>query len=222
MAKPSDLLENYANYAVHVRLATASNYVENLNTRPNPKAKKLFMVRLIDEMLAQVEDYALWLDAVRHRNQRTRGANDVWQHVLMQHNSYRTLRLLGKNCNNTQLLRKLRLPSVPRIAELMNLDIEDARAMVTLLSKIVEYAYVNAEENDQMLSQFHNKIKHGMMVIETNDGIDIVTSKLGKDDTIEKRHMSVRTDIVAAQTYYDNMESAAQAIRFLVRLLAKI
>lgn len=173
-------LNNYHGFGSAVRYENAKVLLEKLKASKNKRQKKSLHLGIIDQFIAQSEDYCFWIEA--HRVKDKLG---IWDFILgydvNRDNTEKLLSALLKVKNPEELRRFLKLPPIKSIAKLGSTKELEAIDMLQSVKKTSRTILGNRTNNGGMAVRIHNKMKHGMAVLDEGDKIFIrdYTKKAG-------------------------------------------
>lgn len=214
-------LKNYPKFGSQVRIHTAKLYLETLKQTRDEVLKKVMMLRITEELISSTEDLALWVYAVREKESPTKRYRDIWELLLgakvgdldvksafRSVSRVRTVDGLMKKLNFTRL--EILLANSPQVTLEEDRIIQLFKSVLRAIKASKRYREIKGG----VLIRFHNKAKHGMMVLDQGHEIFI------RDMTFPKkrrrnRNLYLLIDVDKAESMVNTIQRNADAVSTL-------
>lgn len=228
MATAITFLKNYQKFGCKIRIITARTYYEKYLSTLDEQEKKIMFLRLYEENIASSEDLLYWTTALLLRNNYPSGCRDVWEFLLKAGLRPLTheyligkMQKLAKVKKGKTLLKKFDLGDLDKFSSFGKMDTQISEKLLNELLKVMKVCLKNRKIKREILLRGHNKIKHGMMVLEEQSKLYIRDFSYKVRNTIVRRYnrnLILRIDDNKAKGMLGTISANCSAINILVTL----
>lgn len=215
-------LRNYQRFGRFVRTWTATGYLKLYDNAQNDELRKTYAIRMYEETIASTEDLLMWVYVTLTRTRLLYSQKDIWLGMLKcdidNPKTLNEIKPLSRLSRPSSLLKKLKLPNMDMIATVTNSNAQVIELVLESLLKAIKASTRNRVIGNKVLLLGQNKIKHGMLVLETQSHIQITAMPIGKRK-YRQRNLVVQYDSENMHKMFKTIEHNGAAISLLITAL---
>ena len=208
-------LNNYMKFGCAVRYETAKTLHEATIKSKNKRQIKALYLGVIEEFASQSEDFCFLVAAHRAKNEQ-----GPWEFILSYDVSYpETKKLLNQlaSLNSAEKIRSfLKISSINNLTKMAGGHRKKVIKSFFEIKNTADVILSNRTKNDELLVRVHNKIKHGMAVLDEGPGTLFIRDYREKSKM--NRNYGLTVDMSFSETLIQHMQIAHEAMQALINL----
>lgn len=221
MATSITFLKNYKGFGRKIRPITATLLYKALLESKDQKDKKVYFLRLFEENISSSEDMLYWACVAYMREQYPPEIKDEWEFLLnvgigkgiTDDILISKLEEMSKLSNGKELLSSFGVENFEEFCKFGGLQMEQVLALAEKLLETVRTCFHNRSVSETALLRSHNKIKHGMVVLDEGEAL-FIRDYYGKKGS--NRNLVIEMDIERAKGLLGTIEANSACIHMII------